>query len=65
MELGIPYDPDDWDHGLSCIECQAVFREGDRYTERLTGFAEDTPVVEIVCLDCGTARSPEQPARRA
>jgi hypothetical protein len=58
-ELGIAYHGGDWEHGLSCMDCSAVFREGDRYTERLVAFAEDAPVVEIVCLDCGTARSPE------
>jgi RNase P subunit RPR2 len=58
MELGVAYDAQEWEpHGLSCMDCTAVFREGDRYTERLSGFAEDAPIVEIVCLDCGTARS--------
>jgi RNase P subunit RPR2 len=59
MELGIEYVADEWEpHGLSCMDCSAVFREGDRYTERLASFAEDAPIVELVCLDCGTARSP-------
>lgn len=64
-ELGIRYDDAEWEHGLACIDCLAVFREGDRYTERLFAFAEDSPVVEIVCLDCATAATPERLEPRA
>jgi hypothetical protein len=42
----------DWPHGLRCGDCCRVLRDGDRYAERLTGMAEDTPVVMIVCRPC-------------
>lgn len=58
-ESGIAYVAVEWvPHGLSCMDCSTVFREGDRYTELLVAFAEDAPIVEIVCLDCAAARSP-------
>jgi hypothetical protein len=57
--LGIPYVEDEWPHGLMCEDCPHVFREGDRYSERLYAFAVDAPIVEIVCLPCATAGEPE------
>ena len=54
-ELGIEYREDDWPHGLMCAECPHIFREGERYTERLYAFSEDVPVVQIVCVACATS----------
>jgi hypothetical protein len=60
-ELGMPYRADEWSpHGLACMDCTRVFREGDRYSERLYAFAEDSPIVEIVCLACATAEGQVQ-----
>lgn len=58
--LGNVYSDLDWEHGLACMDCSHVFSEGDRYMERLYAFAEDAPVVEVVCVPCATA---EEPAR--
>jgi hypothetical protein len=57
-QLGTTYSDHDWEHGLSCVDCLRVFREGDRYSERLYAFAEATPLVEVVCVECATAGEP-------
>jgi hypothetical protein len=59
------YASDDWEHGLACLACRRVLREGDRYSERLTAFAEDAPLVELICLDCVTASAPLPAAPRS
>lgn len=38
--------------GLTCIECDAELNPGDTYSEKLVGFHEDIPIVEIVCSVC-------------
>lgn len=64
-ELGVVYEARDWPHGLMCAVCPRVFREGDRYSERLYAFAGNAPIVEILCLSCATAEAPERQAPRA
>ena len=49
---GIEYHDDDWPHGLRCGQCRRVLREPERYTERLDGFMDETPLLSIVCLAC-------------
>ena len=51
---GIEYREEEWEHGLACLDCLRVLREGDRYSERLFALAEGAPVVELVCLKCAT-----------
>jgi hypothetical protein len=46
----------DFPHGVRCGECHALFRDGDRYRDRLTGMIGDTPAYEIVCLVCAGRR---------
>jgi hypothetical protein len=46
----------DWPHGLRCAECQVPFREGMPYSERLTGFQDDNPMLLIICVGCAVAR---------
>ena len=43
---------EDWPHGLRCIECDAILEDGSLYSERLSGFVDETPAVEIVCMEC-------------
>jgi hypothetical protein len=52
LPLGIEYRDDDWPHGLRCSQCRRVLREPERYTEKLDGFTNDTPLISIVCLAC-------------
>jgi len=55
LEPGPQYpvvDPADANR-VVCMDCERVFREGDFYMERLIGVAGDTPVVDVVCLNCG------------
>lgn len=62
---GEAYRDEDWPHGLTCGQCPHVFSEGDRYSERLYAFSGDTPLVEIVCLDCATTTPQEgEPSAR-
>jgi hypothetical protein len=56
--LGTTYFDHDWEHGLACMDCLHVFREGDQYAERLYAFADDAPMVEVVCVACATAGEP-------
>jgi hypothetical protein len=53
--FGIEYVAEDWEDGLVCVDCGHVFREGERYAERLYAFAGEGPVVEVVCVGCATA----------
>ena len=66
-EVGLPYRPAEWTHGLMCAECPHVFREGERFTTLLYAFSDDVPMTLVVCLDCATGRSrdtrSEQPVR--
>jgi hypothetical protein len=51
--LGRDFDPNQWPHGLRCVECDREIGSGDRYIERPIGFVDDTPALEVVCQDCG------------
>ena len=42
----------DWEHGLRCAECKQMLNDGDLYSERLSGFVDETPAVEIICVEC-------------
>ena len=42
----------DWPHGLRCMDCGRRLSPGQRYSKRLTGMADEVPVVEIVCVEC-------------
>lgn len=55
---GLIYRDDDWPHGLRCGQCRREFREPDRFSERLDGFAEDVPLLQLVCLSCATSEEP-------
>jgi len=46
---------EDWPHGLRCMECNRELVEGDQYSERLSGFVDDTPAVHIICAECAVA----------
>lgn len=43
---------EEWPHGLRCMDCDTSLDDGDPYSERLGGFVDETPAVEIVCLSC-------------
>lgn len=58
MEFGDPYVDEDWPHGLRCAECSCLIEEGDRYSQRLSSFQDDIPVVLIVCVTCALADTP-------
>lgn len=47
----------DWPFGARCMDCDAPLTEGLPYSERLVGFADEDPVVEIVCVPCGLPAS--------
>jgi hypothetical protein len=49
---GYEIGPDEYPHGLRCMDCGERLKTGDRYSKRLVGFARDTPIVELVCLSC-------------
>jgi hypothetical protein len=53
-ELGLVYRDYEWEHGLMCADCPHVFREGERFTSRLYAFAGDSPVADLICLDCAS-----------
>jgi hypothetical protein len=46
------YHDIDWPWGLRCMDCGIAIVEGEFYSERLTGFQDDNPIVEIVCAVC-------------
>lgn len=46
---------EDWPHGLRCMDCDTKLDNGDLYSERLSGFVDETPAVEIVCLNCAVS----------
>lgn len=52
LTMGTEYTDIRWPHGLRCCECNHLFREGDRFSERLDSFVGDSPVVLIVCVRC-------------
>ena len=58
--LGMRYSDADWPHGLRCVSCHHAFREGEPYTTRLVSFVGDSPLAEVVCLDCFTSGCPTQ-----
>ncbi len=43
---------DEWEHGLKCMDCKQMLNDGDLYSERLSGFVDETPAVEIICVSC-------------
>lgn len=45
---------EDWPHGLRCGDCARLLKDGDGYSERLTGMIGDVPAVMIVCIDCAS-----------
>jgi hypothetical protein len=47
MELGIEYVPDEWPHGLRCIDCHVLFVEGMRYSQRLESIIPPEPVGDV------------------
>ncbi len=51
---GEPYVAEHWPHGLSCSQCHHIFREPERFSERLYAFSGDRPLVEIICVECAT-----------
>jgi hypothetical protein len=55
LVAGEVYTDDHWPHGLSCGQCRHVFGEPERYSERLSAFLGDQPMLEIVCVPCATA----------
>jgi hypothetical protein len=47
------YNPDDWEGGLSCMDCGWIFVEGQTYSQRLSAFTRDgIPILEIICSFC-------------
>ncbi len=48
--------PEEWPHGLRCMDCDTTLGEGTAYSKRLTAIHDEGyPVVEIVCAPCGLA----------
>lgn len=43
---------EEWPHGLRCFDCNTNLDDGDPYSERLYGFVDEVPAVEIVCISC-------------
>jgi len=54
IPLGTAYRDEDFPHGLRS-KCHRLFKEPDRYSERLDGFIDDAPVTMLVCLQCALA----------
>lgn len=52
LVAGIPYKASEWPHGLRCADCSCLITEPERYSERLTGFQDECPMLLIVCLEC-------------
>lgn len=50
------FDPEQWPHGLRCMDCDREFVEGQPVAERLTAMTEHqgepAAVVDIVCVSC-------------
>lgn len=50
------FDPDDWEHGLRCMDCNREFVEGQPIAERLEAMTEfegrPAVVVELICVEC-------------
>lgn len=34
------------------MDCDSILSGGDLYSERLSGFVDEVPAVEIVCMTC-------------
>lgn len=53
------YVPEEWPHGLRCMDCNDLFIEGQPIAERLTGMTEveGEPAfsIEIICVPCSLA----------
>jgi hypothetical protein len=53
------YAAEDWPHGLRCMDCEALFADGQPIAERLTALTEyaDEPafVVDVICVGCSVA----------
>ena len=62
--FGWAFSSDEWPHGLRCQRCDHVLRDGERFTTFLSAFAEDVPVLDVVCVPCGVT-SASRSARRA
>lgn len=43
---------EEWPEGLRCLACDRSLESGDLYSERLYGFVDEVPAVEIICTDC-------------
>lgn len=52
----------EWPHGLRCMDCHKELTHGQFYSERLTGFTDETPVCEIVCVDCALPTNEVSPS---
>jgi hypothetical protein len=44
--------PIDIEREAACMDCRRPFQPGDRYATRLIGVVVDTPLTEVLCLDC-------------
>lgn len=44
--------PEQFPHGLRCMDCQVELKVGDPYSLRLDDIVSGVPVTEITCLDC-------------
>ncbi len=42
----------DWPHGLRCAECSRIIVEGEALNERIEGFLDGIPILEITCMGC-------------
>ncbi len=62
--LGLLVHADDWPHGLRCADCRCELNDGNRYSERLTDFIDDTPAVVIVCVGCALTTNQGEEASR-
>jgi hypothetical protein len=54
MSAALIVAPEQWPHGLRCMDCDKRLTAGSAYSKRLVELdAEGDPIVEIVCLPCG------------
>lgn len=53
---GHEFDPDEFPHGLRCIDCEREITVGDRWASRLEALdewdGEPVSITEILCLEC-------------
>ena len=47
------YSADEWSRKIVCPECNHVFQEGEIFSQKLLGVAEDGIMTKIVCVPCG------------